>query len=385
MGTLVELHRIRYPPFEPSRWNPEALPVAERRQIIGELDSIEEAHRRVGESGVTFSIGDESSWFVERSYEWNGQVLIPPNAFPHVDETPFASVITRQRQGWYLIPNPIHLRVRRFINAVVIVLLGSLMYLFISPLLLWLGLPVYGVEAVRWGLLDYPALAVVVVPLIFAPLAIRVVANLFELRRQTAFLNRAIQPPKIQFSHPPIADQPLAVKVTFPDWEGDWKHADVLWRVGALAPAREVLLELLDRRPDQQPPPGLSTELPHHWEVGLDDGTAGGEDAPMERQEVKGGLFLRPMRIMANGETKRWMEGKELSLQPPLPTWPGTTNTDLVRVHWECIVRIEREKGGPLLWVEPLRVGDPSSTMLSVNLPELHDGRSELDMIESTH
>jgi hypothetical protein len=149
--------------------------------------------------------------------------------------------------------------------------------------------------------------------------------------------------------------------------------------VGVLPPSREELLKELNRLPGRQPPPGLSTELPHHWIVGLDDGTAGGEDAPMQIQEVKGGLFLRPMRIMATSEQQRWNDGEEVLLQPPKGPWPGSVNTDLVRVHWECILRIDRSKGGALLWVQPLKVAHADVASVLPALP-LHDGRSELDI-----
>ena len=99
---------------------------------------------------------------------------------------------------------------------------------------------------------------------------------------------------------------------------------DAILRVGVLPPARESLLSTLQRDPTRQPPPGLSTELPHHWEIGLDDGTAGGEDAPMEIKEVKGGLFLRPMRLMVQGEPTRWVKGQPLtSSSDPNMAWLG--------------------------------------------------------------
>ena len=198
-----------------------------------------------------------------------------------------------------------------------------------------MNLPVYGLETVRWGLLDYPALAVFVVPLIFAPLFIRVVANLLELQRQKQFLKRNLQTPVVEFIQPSVANKTLELKVSFPEWDPTWNHVDAILRVGALPPSRESLLETLDRSPTRQPPPGLSTELPHHWQIGLDDGTAGGEDAPMELKEVKGGLYLRPMRIMVQGAPQRWQEGEVLKLEPPEPVWPGSVHTELLRIHWE--------------------------------------------------
>jgi len=241
-----------------------------------------------------------------------------------------------------------------------------------------LGLPTYGLATVRWGLLDYPALAVYVVPLIFAPLAIRVMANLAELRRQNIFLQRTIDPPTFTFNQPSVADRPLEVRIAFPTWESDWGHVDVMWRVGLLPPSRETLLSALNRSPERQPPPGLSTELPHHWEAGLDDGTAGGEDAPMERRELKGGFYLRPMRIMSASAFVRWERDTDIHLPAIHQQWPGSVTGDLIRVHWECVVRIHRQQGGALLWVQPLRVAHGTKPVEHQQF-DLHDGRSELD------
>ena len=379
MKQLIEQHRIRYPPFEAARWLPESLPIAEQDYEIGEFASIEEAKTKLRECPPPFRLGHDQSWLMERRYLYGDEELASQSAGRHLEEEAYVRLVKRQRRGWYLIPNPIHHILRQFINAVVIVLLASLFYLFISPVLEALNVPVYGLETVRWGLLDYPALAVFIVPLIFAPLIIRVLANLIELRRQNMFLKRDLKTPIIAFAQPSTADEDLILNVEFPEWDDTWNHVDAILRVGVLPPARESLLSTLQRDPTRQPPPGLSTELPHHWEIGLDDGTAGGEDAPMEIKEVKGGLFLRPMRLMVQGEPTRWVKGQPLTLQPPTPTWPGSVNTDLLRVHWECILRIDRQQGGALLWVQPLKVAHASTFSEMGELP-LHDGRSELDM-----
>ena len=379
MKPLYEQHQVRYPPFEAARWEAKSLPVATRKTLIGEFENDKAAIKAVGKRGPAFRLGGEEDWLLERSYIYGDEPLSAGVANPTLEENPYVRLIERQRRGWYLIPNPIHNILRSFINGVVIILLVCLFYLFISPVLLFLNIPVYGLETVRWGLLDYPALAVFVVPLIFAPLLLRVGANLVELRRQDVFLKRNTTRPRIDFVKPSVADEPLELRVSFPEWDETWNHVDAILRVGVLPPSREVLLETLEREPNRQPPPGLSTELPHHWEVGLDDGTAGGEDAPMERQEVRGGLFLRPMRIMVQGEPQRWIKGETLILKPPEPVWPGSVNTDLLRIHWECILRIDRNKGGALLWVQPLKVAHASDRVSLTDLP-LHDGRSELDM-----
>lgn len=385
MSDLIEEQRIRYPPFEPNRWRPEALPIAEHLVTIGSFDSKDLALEELLSHCPTFKLGEEDSWMIERRYRYEGEILSTVQDEPWLESNKFPRIVKRQRRGWYLIPNPIHNILRRFINSVVIVLLLSLAYLTISPLLMFFGVPVYGLESVHWGLLDYPILATVVVPLLFAPLLIRVLANLIELRRQNTFLRRNLEFPDIQFMKTSVSNEQLSIDLKFPEWDAGWRHADVTWRVGILPPARESLLETLGRSTLRQPPPGLSTELPHHWEAGLDDGTAGGEDAPMELQQVKGGLYLRPMRIMAQGSVQRWKEGETIELSPPEPFWPGTVSSPLLRIHWECIVRIEREKGGALLWVQPLKVAHHSSTELNLRTLPLHDGRSESDVISSTH
>ena len=379
MKPLYEQHRVRYPPFEASRWEAGALPIATRRYALGDYANVDDAKKALEDHEPEFRIGNEEQWLMERKFIFDGEELSKDITEPSLEDKPYVRLIERQRRGWYLIPNPIHNILRSFINGVVIVLLVCLFYLFISPILLLFNLPVYGLETVRWGLLDYPALAVFVVPLLFAPLFIRAAANLVELRRQKQFLKENTFSPTVEFSKPSIADEPLELMVSFPQWDESWNHVDAILRVGVLPPSREVLLETLDREPNRQPPPGLSTELPHHWEVGLDDGTAGGEDAPMELKEVRGGLYLRPMRIMVQGEPQRWNDGQSVRLQPPEQVWPGSVNTDLLRIHWECILRIDRKRGGALLWVRPLKVAHSKQEVALTNLP-LHDGRSELDM-----
>ena len=378
MPELKEALRIRYPPFEAHRWHPENLPIASVETRIGEYNNVDEALEALNAFGPSFMLGDTNGWCAQRTYVFDGVEVPHAQHEPHLETKQYALPAKRQRRGWYLVPNPIHSLVRRFINAAVIVLLAALAYLFVSPLLIWLGVPTYGLATVRWGLLDYPALAVYVIPLVFAPLALRIMANLAELRRQNIFLQRTIDPPTFSFLKPTVADQPLEVDIAFPSWEPDWGDVDVMWRVGLLPPSRETLLSSLNRPASRQPPPGLSTELPHHWEAGLDDGTAGGEDAPMERRELTGGFYLRPMRIMSASPFVSWNRGSATTLPAIEQRWPGSVTGDLIRVHWECVVRIQRQQGGALLWVQPLRVAHGIEPVEHRQF-ELHDGRSELE------
>lgn len=378
MLRLQEHLTVRYPPFEAHRWRPEALPLAQESNDIGTFETVEGAKEALKHLGPSFQLGQEKGWVARRLYTLDDEPVTIEHTASFLETKKYTLPAKRQRHGWYLVPNPIHSIVRKFINTAVIVLLIALAYLFISPVLMWIGVPTYGLETVRWGLLDYPELAVYVVPLIAAPLLLRIGANLAELRRQNVFLQRNVTEPEVSFERDTVADQPLSIRIDFPHWENDWLGAEVMWRVGLLPPARERLLSSLNRDSNRQPPPGLSTELPHHWEAGLDDGTAGGEDAPMERRGMRGGFYLRPMRLMAKSQFVSWNSESSVTLEPIAPSWPGTVTTELLRVHWECVVKIHRKKGGSLLWVQPLRVAHAPG-IIAAGAFDLHDGRTELE------
>lgn len=296
-----------------------------------------------------------------------------------LEESKRPRVVKRQRRGWYLTPNPIHSIVRNYISGTVVVLLITLAYLFVEPILSSLGIPGIGTGTVRIGLLDYPVLVIVIGPLLFSPLALRVGANLADLLQQRKFLTSSPLNPIIDILEQPIAGEPLKLKIRLPEIREDWNDMKVMWRVGILPPAREEVFSALGRTDSRQPPPGLTTELPHHWEIGLDDGTGGGEEAPMEHHEVKGGLFLRPMRIMEQGDEAP-ISDEEIILQSPQSSWPGTVSTPLIRIHWEIIVHITRKKGGPLLWVLPLAVRHSKTSTYIDSLPT-NDGRTESNAV----
>ena len=101
----------------------------------------------------------------------------------------------------------------------------------------------------------------------------------------------------------------------------------------------------------------------------------------MQRHDVPGGVFLRPMRIMAQGGSQNLsLDGGKFELETPEGEWPGTLYGDLVRVHWELIVNIERKVGGPLLWVYPLVVSHRTESTINEEI-EISDGRTESDTL----
>lgn len=378
MGKLTIESSIRYPPFDSSRWVPEFIPPAKTFENLGQFESKQEALNHVKSLHPQFCIGTEDSWHLKREIRYDGQSLQHDNSHNFIEENRFPPIVKRQRRGWYLHPHPIHSLVRKMIKFSVIVLLICLMYLFIEPILSNYGLPSVGTQTVRFGLLDYPLLAFFVVPLLFAPIIMRVYGNFSDLRSQQKFLNADIENPIIHFHSKSYANKSLEVSIEFPFFSEQWDKINVGWQVGVLPPSRDALLSAHQLTTEMQPPPGLSTELPHHWEASLDDGTAGGEDAPMDSRLVSGGLFLRPMRISEKGGEDEWVAEKVMKLSPPPNVWPGTTCTDLIRIHWECIITFFRKDKAPLYYVQPLKVHYPEEK-IHIEQIQIHDGRIELN------
>ncbi len=381
MPKLQLEQRVRYPPFESHRFKPTQLPIASEIIVI-KKGTMKEIEQTLKQQMPGFTLGNEQSWLVEQRYLVNDKIyddstIVRKQNIRESSKKPLA--VKQQRQGWYLTPNPIHAGVRKFISGAVVVLLVTLGYLFIEPVLASIGIPGIGTSTVRIGLLDYPMLAVLLIPLLFFPLMLRVAANLSDLLQQRFFLKSSPKDPIVKLLAEPVAGKPLEFSIEMEEIRDDWRNISITWRVGALPPSRSSLFNALGRTISKQPPPGLTTELPHHWDVGLDDGTGGGEDAPMEDREVKGGLFLRPMRAMEFGERKTIASGA-MSLKEPSLDWPGTISSDLIRIHWEMIVSIERETKGNLLWVMPIAVSHQTRTA-SIPVIPTNDGRTESDSV----
>tara|TARA_B100000900_G_scaffold58332_1_gene43854 strand:+ start:33627 stop:34778 length:1152 start_codon:yes stop_codon:yes gene_type:complete len=376
MPKLILEERIRYPPFESYRFKPKLLPIATKTETIAENIDASEVEGYLVKRNPPFTVGSEDSWLVEKRYLFDNEVVDTEKGYDTNISQPMTSdsIIDKQRTGWYLTPNPVHAAIRKFLNFAVIVLLVALAYLFLEPVLDIIGLGGFGTGRVRFGLLDYPLLAVFVMPLLFTPILLRVMANLSDLVNQRRFLMNSPTSPKITTDSNSCSNEDLRVKVEFETIDESWGDINVLWRVGILPPSRESLMKSFGRKTNQQPPPGLTTELPHHWEVNLDDGTGGGEESPMESNDVKGGLFIRPMRIMKQSETVKY-EGEDLVLKPPHGMWPGTIFSPLIRVHWELVIVIERKVGRSLMWVEPLNIlhQNKSSTVAA----NVNSGRTE--------
>ena len=370
MGKWNIIHKVRYPPFDHHRWKPDSVPT-----IHEEVDT-NLTTKQVKKKYPEFEIQSEEGWLLERSFVSNDDLQWNEDSSVLVDNSAFVNLIEQQRSGWYIIPNNLHSVARRLINFAVILLLVTLTYLFIEPILRSIGIPSFGTKSIRLGLLDYPLLTVVVVPFLLMPLLLRIIANFLDLKKQQDYFKNPAQSPIIELESNIQSGKSLRGKCIIPERREDWKSISIHWHVGTLPPSRAALVELSGRKLGEQPPVGLSTPLPHHWEEGLDDGTAGGEDAPMERQDIPGGVFLRPMRFSEEGGGQVIEEDGQFELTPPPTLWPGSVNSELLRIHWELVIKIKRQHNMPLLWVMPIRVQFPTSKIHLDNLV-VNDSRTE--------
>lgn len=376
MGKLMLEERIKYPPFESYRFKPELLPIAIKKTEINHNITESEAYQTIRNMPPPFRIGNKASWLVERRYTLDDETLKldKEHAQEMLEAVPEDSIVDKQRNGWYLTPNIIHKQARKIMNFSVSILLIALTYLFLEPVISYFGVPSVGTGRVRFGLLDYPLLAVIVVPILFVPIFMRVGANFSDLVKQRRFLRSQPMAPNIKFHSDTTSGGDLIATINFPETKENWQGMSVLWRVGVLPPSRKALMETLGRKENTQPAPGLTTELPHHWSVDLDDGTGGGEDSPMQTTDIKGGLFLRPMRIMQQSEIVNVASDRTV-IPPPKGDWPGTIFSPLIRIHWEMVIIIERENLPELLWVQPLKVKHPA--LFCVTDAIVNSGRTE--------
>ena len=370
MGKWNIIHKVRYPPFDHHRWQPNSVP------IIEEKVKVRQTKDQIKNQYPEFTIESDEGWLIERSFISNDGEIWGEDSAQLIDDSGYVNLVEQQRSGWYIIPNNLHSVARRLINFAVILLLATLTYLFIEPILSALGIPSLGTQSIRLGLLDYPILTVIVVPFLLMPLLLRMIANFLDLKKQQEYFRNPAQSPQIEIKSQAQSGQSLRGKCILPERREDWKAISIHWHVGTLPPSRSAMVELSGRSLEQQPPVGLSTPLPHHWEEGLDDGTAGGEDAPMERQDIPGGVFLRPMRFSEEGGGQILDDEGEFEITPPPKLWPGSVNSELLRVHWEVVIKIKRHNNMPLLWVMPIRVQFPAEEIKLVNL-DVNDSRTE--------
>ncbi len=344
---MEELYR--HPPFDPRRLKPTELD-----PVVGPIDRA---------FGSNFRIETAEGWFVERRG-------LPDTGGDDLESRAFPSVVKAQRMGWFLEPRPLHRRLRRMVDSVGVVMLLTLLYLALAPGFDALNIPTFGTQSVRLGLLDYPLLGLIVVPLILLPLVLRLAVNVTDLRRQTHIMQDEALRLDIDVDH---VNSEGSTSLTL---EGQAAEHAVFasLQCGVLAPRRHHILNALNKHHGGQPPPGMTTALAG-MEPAMGDGTGLGEESPMRRHDWPGDVYRRPMRLAAQGGWKAVID-RHVEVEAPHGPWPGTMYDALVRIHWEVVVACDHPTHGRLLHVTPVRAVWPKASipLLTVNLT---DGRAE--------
>ncbi|MBD40516.1 MAG: hypothetical protein CMB11_09170 [Euryarchaeota archaeon] len=344
---MEELYR--HPPFDPRRLNPKELD-----PVKGTIDR---------DFGANLRIETEEGWFVER----RGLDAVAPAA---IEDRPYPSVVKAQREGWFLEPRTLHRRLRRMVDGVAALMLLTLLYLALAPGFDALDIPTIGTESVRLGLLDYPLLGLIVVPLILLPLVLRLTANVGDLRRQSNIIGDEELTLTAELD---VANSVGATNVVLGGTAQ--KHAVFAsLQCGVLAPRRHHIMNALGRSSAGQPPPGMTTALVG-TEPAFGDGTGVGEESPMGRHDWPGDVYLRPMRLAAHGAWAPVVDGC-VEVSAPDGPWPGTLYDALVRIHWEIVVACDHPIHGRLLHVTPVRTAWPDKKIPTL-VVSLTDGRAE--------
>tara|TARA_B100001996_G_C18638537_1_gene584671 strand:- start:117 stop:1238 length:1122 start_codon:yes stop_codon:yes gene_type:complete len=334
---------FRWPTFDPETVNPSALPIGKKVfGLEGEVVPCE------------FSIGRKSSFHISRKIVDLSEPLSDSEKWVTLTDR-IPRRINRERRGWFLTPSRMHRISRKLIPYAVIGIITSLAIHAFEPGLVNSGI-IDGSFAgsVRLGLLDYPVLLLIFLPVFFIPIVLRVAASVWDFQRTRIFRLDAPAPPSVDIEGGVASESKIQAAISFPDTRSNWVSAKARLNVGILNPRRRMLLNALGRVEGQQNPPGISTPLSIRQYAASELGTGYGESTPLEGPDTER-LFLSPLQIQRPGDyVAVGFDGEELSLPMPEGNWPGSEYHPIFACHWELQLVVERENQGPLLFVHPL-------------------------------
>ena len=175
-GRAVEI-KLRWPPFEPHTVRASELPVACEYFRLTENT----------ETPSTVQIGDESGFYVHRNITRLSSGLSECRDWVTLSNR-IPGRINRERKGWFLLPSKMHRNSRRLIPFVVVGIIASLaIHAFEPALVNWGWVEGSFAGSVRLGLLDYPVLLLIFLPIFFIPLMMRLMASVWDFRRTRRF------------------------------------------------------------------------------------------------------------------------------------------------------------------------------------------------------
>ena len=355
--------RLRWPPFDAESVNAKALPIAIAEYRLSNAKS----------APCELQMGGEDSFFVERILSDSiGSADSPRWIEPSKSAPP---QLCSNRSGWFLTPNRGHRLARRMIGVAVVSIILALIIHAFEPVLVNAGIMSESYAgSIRIGLLDYPVLLLIFLPVFFIPILMRIGSNIVDYRRTRKFL--AAPPPSlsIRVVGEPNTTDSVSVKIQFPKPIENWISAKAGVQVGMTTPSREVLLRAVGCDEGDQNPPGFSTSLPRIFLQEDMMGTGIGERTPLEGPD-KERLFLAPLPVQGSGELVEISvedacdAGTTVNLPLPVGQWPGSEYSSLLSFHWEVVVIVEIEGDLPLKWVKPIQVSHDGSARSMAELP----------------
>ncbi|MEC8927233.1 MAG: hypothetical protein VYB17_03140 [Candidatus Thermoplasmatota archaeon] len=365
-GRAVEI-QLRWPPFDPDTVIASELPIARE-------------YFRLSEETITpcsVHIGDESGFHVHRKIIRLSSGLSECRDWVTLTDR-IPGRVERERKGWFIMPSKMHRNSRRLIPFAVIGIIASLaIHAFEPALVNWGWIDGSFAGSVRLGLLDYPILLLIFLPIFCIPIMMRLLASVWDFRRTRKFRTNLPTTPVVNVHDDDCTQNHISAQIEFPKVLDDWISAEARIQVGLLNPRRPMLLHALGRKEGQQNPPGISTPLAIRQYASSELGTGFGESTPLEGPDTQR-LFLSPLPVQKRGNSCSVpLEGGTLSLSLPDGNWPGSEYHPLFATHWELILRIERETDGPLLFVSPLIMKDDGRASNILEMPT-QSGRSEM-------
>jgi len=365
-GRAVEI-QLRWPPFDPDTVIASELPIArEYFRLSEETDT-----------PCAVKIGDESGFHVHRNIIRLSSGLAECLDWVTLSDR-IPGRVERERKGWFITPSKMHRDSRRLIPFAVIGIIASLaIHAFEPALVNWGWVDGSFAGSVRLGLLDYPVLLLIFLPIFFIPIMMRLLASVWDFQRTRKFRTNLPTTPVVNVHDDDCTREQISAQIDFPEIRDNWISAEARVQVGLLNPRRPMLLHALGRKEGQQNPPGISTPLAIRQYASSELGTGFGESTPLEGPDTKR-LFLSPLPVQKRGNACPVpLEGGPLALTLPDGDWPGSEYHPLFATHWEIILRIERETDGPLLFVSPLIMKDDGRAINITNMPT-QSGRSEM-------
>ncbi|MDP6845045.1 MAG: hypothetical protein QF722_05785 [Candidatus Thalassarchaeaceae archaeon] len=365
-GHAVEI-RLRWPPFDPDTVIATELPIATECFRLTEET----------ETPCEVEIGDESGFHIHRRIIRLSSGLSQCRDWVTLTNR-IPGRVERERKGWYLSPSKMHRKSRRLIPFAVIGIIASLaIHAFEPALVNWGWVDGSFAGSVRVGLLDYPVLLLIFLPVFFIPIMMRLLASVWDFRRTRKFRSDLPADPTIIVQNDDNTSEKVTVKFEFPEIQDDWISAEARIQVGLLNPRRPMLLHALGRKDGQQNPPGISTPLSIRQYAISELGTGFGESTPLEGPDTKR-LFLSPLPVQCRGPSSEIpLLDDTVNLTLPEGDWPGSEYHPLFATHWEVMIRIEREQNGPLLFVNPLIMKHDGRACHIAQMPT-QSGRSEM-------